>query len=48
MCSLKKIKKGPDHNGAVNGIANDDNRKIKSGGECVKIQTMEKGSLIKH
>merc|ERR1711933_80765 len=43
MCSLLKIKKGPGHNGAVNGIANDDNRKIWSGGKCVKIPLMKKG-----
>ena len=47
MCSLLKIKKGPGHNGAVNGIANDDDRKIWSGGKCVKIPLMKKGKLIK-
>ena len=46
MCSLKQIKKGPGHNGAINGIANDDDRKIWTGGKCVMIPLMKKGKLI--
>ena len=48
MCSMKRIKKGPNHNGfdSATGLANDDNRKEWTGGSCVEIKMMKKGKTF--
>ena len=47
MCSLKRIKKGPGHNGfdQTTGLSNDDNRREWDGGKCVPIRMMRKGKF---